>query len=219
MTSNKKISQRFPSTGATAAEQTAANASKRGGGGHVWQIDKLVYQLVENNVGFAKESFKENLKFNSEVLTNVLYDNINKLLEDKFNDDELVDWLADELADNGGVLSGGESESAEEPAPVDASGLDALKTQLDAVVKLIRANKPTFLQNMKVIDDGVTSLKQQIGNQLRQISVSASILQRRNDTITQLVGKLNTNQKRYDDHVESTNNLKVAFGDKITEFQ
>ena len=219
MTSNKKISQRFPSTGATAAEQTAANASKRGGGGHVWQIDKLVYQLVENNVGFAKESFKENLKFNSEVLTNVIYDNISKLLEDKFNDDELVDWLADELADNGGVLSGGESESAEEPAPVDASGLDALKTQLDAVVKLIRANKPTFLQNMKVIDDGVTSLKQQIGNQLRQISVSASILQRRNDTITQLVGKLNTNQKRYDDHVESTNNLKVAFGDKITEFQ
>jgi hypothetical protein len=105
MTTNKKISQRFPSTGATAAEQTAANANKRKGSGHVWQIDKLVYQLVENNVNFAKEAFSENLKFNSTILTNVLYDNISRLLDDKFSDDEFVDWLAGELKDNGGVGS------------------------------------------------------------------------------------------------------------------
>lgn len=53
-------------------------------------MDKMVYQLVENNVKHAGEQFGENLRFNSEVLTNVLYDNIYDLLGDKFNEDEFV---------------------------------------------------------------------------------------------------------------------------------
>jgi hypothetical protein len=65
MTVDKKITQRFPSTGANPAEQTAASAKKKGGSGHVWQIDKMVYQLVENNVAFLDQQFSENLKFNS----------------------------------------------------------------------------------------------------------------------------------------------------------
>jgi hypothetical protein len=104
MTSNTKISQRFPSTGASTAEQTAANARKRTRSNHVWQIDKLVYQLVENNVEYAGEQFSENLRFNSKVLTNVLYDNIYKLLGEKFQEDEFIDWLAQQLLDKGAVI-------------------------------------------------------------------------------------------------------------------
>ena len=104
MTSDKKITQRFPSTGASPAEQTAANAMKDGGSNHVWQIDKLLYQLVENNVEYAGEQFSENLRFNSKVLTDVLYDNIYKLLGEKFQEDEFIDWLAQQLIDKGAVI-------------------------------------------------------------------------------------------------------------------
>ena len=50
-------------------------------------MNKLIYELVEGNVQFANEQFGENLKFNSETLTNVLYDNIYKLIGDKLNED------------------------------------------------------------------------------------------------------------------------------------
>ena len=51
------------------------------------ESDKLIYQLVENTVALAGDQFSENLKFDSETLTNVLYDNLHKLLSEKFNDD------------------------------------------------------------------------------------------------------------------------------------
>ena len=75
-----------------------------GGSNHVWQIDKLLYQLVENNVEYAGEQFSKNLRFNSKVLTNVLYDNIYKLLGEKFQEDEFIDWLAQQLLDKGAVI-------------------------------------------------------------------------------------------------------------------
>ena len=68
------------------------------------ESDKLIYQLVENNVGFAGEQFGENLRFNSEVLTNVLYDNIYNLLGEKFEEDDFVEWVAEELLKNGCVI-------------------------------------------------------------------------------------------------------------------
>ena len=64
----------------------------------------MIYQLVENNVGYAGNQFGENLRFNSEVLTNVLYDNIYKLLGEKFEEDEFIQWLVDELLKNGCVI-------------------------------------------------------------------------------------------------------------------
>lgn len=67
-------------------------------------IDELLYKLVENNVAYAGEQFGENLRFNSEVLTNVLYDNIKKLVGDKFEADDFANWLADELIKNGYIL-------------------------------------------------------------------------------------------------------------------
>ena len=67
-------------------------------------IDELLYKLVENNVVYAGEQFGENLRFNSEVLTNVLYDNIKKLVGDKFEAEDFANWLADELLKNGYIL-------------------------------------------------------------------------------------------------------------------
>ena len=52
--------------------------------------DKKMYNLVENNVSLAGGKFGDNLKFNEKTLTNVLYDNIYKLLGDKFNEDEFA---------------------------------------------------------------------------------------------------------------------------------
>ena len=67
-------------------------------------IDELLYKLVENNGAYAGEQFGENLRFNSEVLTNVLYDNIKKLVGDKFEAEDFANWLANELLKNGYIL-------------------------------------------------------------------------------------------------------------------
>ena len=72
--------------------------------GQMMENDKLIYQIVENNVAYAGEQFGENLRFNSEVLTNVLYDNIRKLIGDNFEGDDFANWLADELLKNGYIL-------------------------------------------------------------------------------------------------------------------
>lgn len=67
------------------------------------ESDKLIFQLVANNVSYAGEQFSDNLRFSSETLTNVLYDNIYSLLEEKFDEDEFVKWVADGLVENGAV--------------------------------------------------------------------------------------------------------------------
>ena len=57
------------------------------------------------------------MRFNSEVLTNVLYDNIKKLVEDKFEADDFANWLADELVKNGYILK----QSTPEPTEKEVS--------------------------------------------------------------------------------------------------
>ena len=107
MDTHSKITQRHPSTGAQPSEQTADSAQQGQNGaslGQMMENDKLIYKLVENNVAYAGEQFGENLRFNSEVLTNVLYDNIRKLVGDNFEGDDFVNWLADELVKNGYIL-------------------------------------------------------------------------------------------------------------------
>jgi hypothetical protein len=81
----------------------------------MWRIDEMLYKLVENNVAYAGEQFGDNLRFNSEVLTNVLYDNIKKLIGDKVVEDDFANWLADELLKNGYILK--TTEVAEEEQP------------------------------------------------------------------------------------------------------
>jgi len=111
MEQHSKITQRHPSTGAQPSEQTAENAKKGQQSSHVWRIDEMLYKLVENNVAYAGEQFGENLRFNSEVLTNVLYDNIRKLIGEDFEGDDFVNWLADELLKNGYILKATTSSS------------------------------------------------------------------------------------------------------------
>lgn len=55
-------------------------------------------------VAYAGDQFNDNLRFNSETLTNVLYDNIYKLLGEKFEEDEFIQWVADELLSHGCVV-------------------------------------------------------------------------------------------------------------------
>lgn len=74
------------------------------------ESDKLIYQLVESNVAYAGGQFAENLRFNSETLTNVLYDNIYKLLGEKFDEDEFIEWAANELLDRGCVIKSKDNE-------------------------------------------------------------------------------------------------------------
>lgn len=81
----------------------------------MWRIDETLYKLVENNVAYAGEQFGENLRFNSEVLTNVLYDNIKKLIGDKVVEDDFANWLADELLKNGYILKTTEVTEEEQP--------------------------------------------------------------------------------------------------------
>ena len=76
------------------------------------ESDKLIYQLVENNVAFAGEQFGENLRFNSETLTNVLYDNIFDLLGEKFDEDEFIKYVVDELLKNGCIVKVSEPTSS-----------------------------------------------------------------------------------------------------------
>ena len=114
MAVRNRITEKNPRTGALPSEQTAQGGeggAQGAGGSGLLESDRLIYQLVENNVSYAGEQFGENLRFNSEVLTNVLYDNIYKLLGDKFEEDEFIDWLAGELVSNGCVTKDSESAS------------------------------------------------------------------------------------------------------------
>lgn len=114
MTVSNEITKRFPSTGATPAEQTAQNAlegqGQLGVGVSMVDSEKQIYSIVEDAVGKVKDQFGENLKFNSETLTNVLYDNIYKLLGDKFKDDEFTKLVTDKMAD-ASTSSSGSSQS------------------------------------------------------------------------------------------------------------
>ena len=106
MAIRNRITEKFPRTGALPSEQAALKElhPDNGGQDHVWQQDKLIWQLVQNCVDYAAGQFSENLSFNSEVLTNVLYDNIYDLLGDKFEENEFVEWIVDKLIENGCVV-------------------------------------------------------------------------------------------------------------------
>lgn len=100
-----------------------------------------MYQLVENNVNYAGEQFSENLKFNSEVLTNVLYDNIYKLLGEQFEQDKFVEWVADELLNSGSII-----QNTDVVYELDDTEYKKLVAQVDAAVELIKANRVTLFK-------------------------------------------------------------------------
>ena len=112
MSHQSKITQSNPKTGASPAEQTAENfASKSNQGDSLGMMenDKLIYELVQKNVEFAGNQLSDNLWFNSIVLTDVLYENLYKLLQGKFNESDFVEWAAQELLNRGCVYKSNES--------------------------------------------------------------------------------------------------------------
>lgn len=168
MEQHSKITQRHPSTGANPSEQTAENAQKGVKQDNVWRIDELLYKLVENNVAYAGEQFGENLKVNNEVLTNVLYDNIRKLLGDKFDADDFTTYIADELLKNGYVLKSNvspSSQKASSPKGVDESvdvidpkDYQELLDKIRSAVALLEANKDTISKRLSSLDEGINDL-------------------------------------------------------------
>ena len=119
------------------------------------ESDKLIFQLVANNVSYAGEQLSDNLRFSSETLTNVLYDNIYSLLEEKFDEDEFVKWVADGLVEAGAVWKVEENPPpppSEDTVPdsepkvetvyeLDDSQYRELISRVDAAVQLLKANR------------------------------------------------------------------------------
>ena len=157
-----------------------------------------MYKLVENNVAYAGEQFGENLRFNSEVLTNVLYDNIKDLVGDKFEADDFVEWLADELIKNGYILKSTAPSEGEEEQPkeevkeeivyaIDEKDYQELLDKIHATLVLIQTNKPTITKMFSDVDGQLKEL----GN---PIDTQAEMRVRRDKEIQELVDRIQTNQ-------------------------
>ena len=157
-----------------------------------------MYKLVENNVAYAGEQFGENLRFNSEVLTNVLYDNIKDLVGDKFEADDFVEWLADELIKNGYILKSTAPSEAKEEQPkeevkeeivyaIDEKDYQELLDKIHATLVLIQTNKPTITKMFSDVDGQLKEL----GN---PIDTQSEMMVRRDKEIQELVDRIQTNQ-------------------------
>ena len=125
------------------------------------ESDKLIYQLVENNVSYAGDQFGENLRFNSETLTNVLYDNIFKLLGEKFEEEEFIKWVADELVNRGCVTKVDDSQQKTEVSEpkeevvyeLDDSAYTELQAKVGAAIELLKANRLNIFKAFNHIND------------------------------------------------------------------
>ena len=155
-------------------------------------IDALLYKLVENNVAYAGEQFGENLRFNSEVLTNVLYDNIKDLVGDKFEADDFVEWLADELIKNGYILKTVNIEEDEQPKEevkeeivyaIEEKDYQELLDKIHAALVLIQTNKPTITKMFSDVDGQLKEL----GN---PIDTQSEMMIRRDREIQELVERI-----------------------------
>lgn len=171
MDQHSKITQRHPSTGANPSEQTAENAQKGQKLNHMWRIDEMLYKLVENNVAYAGEQFGENLRFNSETLTNVLYDNIRKLIGDNFEGEDFANWLADELLKNGYILKTAEPTKEQQEIKeeivyaIDEKDYQELLDKINATLVLLGTNRESIRKRLLDIDGQVKDLGNPIDTQ------------------------------------------------------
>jgi hypothetical protein len=217
MEQHSKITQRHPSTGANPSEQTAENAQKGVQSSHVWRIDEMLYKLVENNVAYAGEQFGENLRFNGETLTNVLYDNIKKLLGDKFEADDFANWLADELIKNGYILKQSAPEPTEKETPevkeeivytIDEKDYQDLLDKIHAAITLLQTNKAIIEGRLSELDGQV----QELGN---PIDTQTELKVRRDKEIQELVERIQSNQENIETYIESHEQVKREFAEKV----
>ena len=100
-----------------------------------------------NCVDYASDQFGENLQFNSETLTNVLYDNIYKILGDNFEEEKFIEWLVDELLKNGCIVKvpqQQQDQKKEEPKEeivyeLDDTAYQNLKEKVGEVIELLKS--------------------------------------------------------------------------------
>lgn len=216
MAVRNRITEKNPRTGALPSEQTAqhgAEGEQQSGNLGMTESDKLIYRLVENNVSFVGDLFGENLRFNSETLTNVLYDNIYKLLGEKFEEDEFIDWLVDELVESGAItkVQGQETAKQETGQPkdevvyeLDDSAYQELQVKVGSAIELLKANRLNIFKALASVDADISGLSDDLSGSFD--SDQQRLYRLRDEQITSLVSKLQGNQKTLEEYVQETEN-------------
>lgn len=232
MSVKTRIAEKHPRTGALPAEQIAEKAAgeeQQGGLLGMTESDKLIYQLVENNVAYAGEQFGENLRFNSETLTNVLYDNIYKLLGEKFEEDEFINWLVDELVESGAITKEQpeETETKEEQEPeqpkeeavyeLDDSEYRELQAKVGAAIELVKANKLTIFKILSDVDNHIKSLSDTGISEFGEYD--SELYRLRDQEIQSLVKKIQGNWETFDEHLQTRDETKDELAEKLEEIQ
>lgn len=130
--------------------------------------DKLIYELVQRNVEFAGSQLSERLWFNNTTLTDVLYDNLYKLLGGKFEESDFVEWTAQELIKRGCVYKdtsevGSEtpkqqSDSQEVVFELDSSEYEDLVQKIYQAVELLKASKLSIFKLFSDVDNRIREL-------------------------------------------------------------
>ena len=207
MAVRNRITEKFPNTGALPSVQAAAKELHPDNGGrkHVWQQDKLICKLVENCVDYAAQQFHENLQFNTEVLTNVLYDNIYKILGDKFEEEKFIKWIVDELLSMGCVLKVEDGPKEKQPEPVfevdDATYKD-LQNNVKKAIELIQSRKVEVLRMF-------SDIKQDVQLQTKERDIQQERVRLENERqITNLVQKITDNKTTFDRFIQSVSETK-----------
>ena len=181
-------------------------------------IDELLYKLVENNVAYAGEQFGENLRFNSEVLTNVLYDNIKKLVGDKFEAEDFANWLADELLKNGYILKATTPPVSENEIPepneeivytIDEKDYQDLLDKINATLVLIQTNRDAIQKRLVSLDDQVKDL----GN--NPIDTKSELMSRRDKQIQELIDRIKSNQENVETYVQNRTEIRQRFAERV----
>ena len=167
--------------------------------------DKLIYKLVQNNVEFAQEQFGENLLVNSEVLTNVLYDNLYKLVGERIEQEDFSNWLADELLNNGYVITpssdasdadGGEGENpAETTYAVSEEQHQALVDMINQAIVLLKTQRNQIFKLFSDVNDQVSANGVQMEDE--------EVRRRRDEEIVNLVDTIDANHKKIQEYMDA----------------
>ena len=130
------------------------------------------------------------------MLTNVLCDNINKLLGDKFNEDEFVKQVVDELVKQGAVTATPQESTSDKKAePVqelDTSQYDALVANVKDAIRKIQGDKQSILNLISQVDSEVQGLGDTEKPEYKE----------HDKQITGLVKKIRESQERLVQHVQ-----------------
>lgn len=182
--------------------------------------DKLIYELVENNVDYAGAEFSKNLRFSTDTLTDILYDNIYYLLGEKFKEDEFINWLADTLVENGCVTSqtassdGKQAPKEEVVTELDTSQYDELIAKVDEAVKLIQANKLNIFKAFTEVDDTVSKLgESRDANALEEKRQHGL----REQQIDDLIAKLQGNYQKQEEYLKNRQQMKEDFEGQLDQ--